>query len=188
MQLDGADGAVALLADDDLGDVAHMVHVFLPGQVFGRALARLGPAFVIALAIDEHDHVGVLFDRSGFAQVRQLGPLVLARLHLARQLRQGDDRHRELFGQGLEAHGDLADFLHPVVLQAAVAQGDQLQIVDHQQVEPALALQPPRPRRQLGQGQAAGGVDMQGAGLQLKGRVAHPAEFRGVDLALAQPV
>jgi hypothetical protein len=46
---------------------------------------------VVFLAIDEHHHVGVLLDRARLAQVRQLRALVLAVLHLARQLGQRDD-------------------------------------------------------------------------------------------------
>ena len=73
---------MALLADDHLGLMAQAIHVLLPLQVLFGALARLGAAQVVAFPIDEHDHVGVLFDRAGFAQVRQLGPLVLSRLDL----------------------------------------------------------------------------------------------------------
>ena len=38
---------------------------------------------VIFLAEDEHDDIGVLFDRAGFAQVRKLRALVFAALDLA---------------------------------------------------------------------------------------------------------
>ncbi|MCY1248137.1 hypothetical protein D9M72_615340 [compost metagenome] len=68
-QLDDADGAVTLLADDHFGLVLQAVHVFLPLQVFFGAFARLGAAEVVAFAIDEHDAVGVLLDRAGFPQV-----------------------------------------------------------------------------------------------------------------------
>ena len=55
------------------------------------------------LAEDEDDEVGVLLDRARFAQVGEDRPLVLARLDRARELREGDDRDRELLGQRLQA-------------------------------------------------------------------------------------
>src|SRR6266550_8578690 len=66
-QLDGSRGAVALLAHDELG---HPLD----------AVVRLGidRAVVELLAIDEAHHVGVLLDRSGLPQVRELGASVLA--------------------------------------------------------------------------------------------------------------
>ena len=55
----------------------------------------------------------------------------------------------ELLGQRLEAAGDLGDFLHAVFLAAALAEAaHQLQIVDDDQAEAVLALQPPRARAQ----------------------------------------
>uniref|UniRef100_A0A0N4ZAP4 NAD-specific glutamate dehydrogenase n=1 Tax=Parastrongyloides trichosuri TaxID=131310 RepID=A0A0N4ZAP4_PARTI len=183
-----ADGAVTLLADDDLGLVLQAVHVFLPLQVFFGALARLGAAQVVAFSVHEHDAVGVLLDRARFPQVGELGTLVLPVFHLTRELRQGDDRAVEFLGQGLERARDLGNFLHPVFL-AVVAGGDELEVVDHDQVQTVFhPLQPARARRQLGDGQAAGGVDVERAFADLDGGVADLAEVRGVDLALAQLV
>src|SRR3954471_20919304 len=54
------DFTVTLLGDDDVGDT----------------LAR-GVLVVDLLAIDHHDHVGVLLDRAGFAQVGHHGLLVI---------------------------------------------------------------------------------------------------------------
>ncbi len=123
-----------------------------------------------------------------FAQVAELRPLVLAVLDLAGELRQGDHGHGQLLGQGLEPLGDHGHLLHPVVGARALAAGHQLQVVDHHQIEARLALQPARPRRQLGEGQAAGVIEVERRLLDLQRRVAHPAELRGVDLALAQLV
>ncbi|MNQ76957.1 hypothetical protein D3C85_918090 [compost metagenome] len=188
-QLDDADGAVTLLADDHLRLALQPVHVLLPLQVLLGALARFGAAQVVAFAIDEHDAVGVLLDRAGFTQVGQLRALVFALLDLTRQLRQGDDRHAQFLGQGLQAAGDLGHFLHAVLLSAAFARRHQLQVVDDDQVQAVLhPLQTSRPRRQLGDGDAAGGVDIEGALADLDRRVAQLAEVRGVDLALAQLV
>src|ERR1700730_6715425 len=70
LQFDGTGRAVALLADDDLGLAVHQRHVELPFFVFRRARARLLICQIIFLAEHEHHDVGILFDRTGFAQVR----------------------------------------------------------------------------------------------------------------------
>src|SRR5882672_4288636 len=62
-ELYGADGSVTLLADDDLGDA-----------LVGRILV------VDLVAVDEEDHVRVLLDGPGFAQVRHHRALVRALL------------------------------------------------------------------------------------------------------------
>src|SRR5205809_3921501 len=101
----GAGGAVALLADDDFGLAVHQRHVELPFFVFGRADTRLLIGEVIFLAIHEEHDVSVLLDRTGFAQVGQLRPLVVTVFNLTRELRQGDDRNIELLGERLEIGG-----------------------------------------------------------------------------------
>src|ERR1035438_10184497 len=63
VEVNDAGGAVALLFDDDLG----------LGFV---GLAQLLVAFVVGLAMDESDHVGVLLDGAGLAQVGELGAMV----------------------------------------------------------------------------------------------------------------
>ena len=83
-----------------------------------RAFARLLVLEVIFLAIHEHHHVGVLFDRARFTQVRELRALVVARFNLTRQLGQRDDRGVQLLGQRLEAGGDLGQLLHAVARRA----------------------------------------------------------------------
>ena len=54
----GARGAVALFRDDDLG-LALAVRILFAVLVL----------VVVAFAVDERDHVGVLLDRSRFAQI-----------------------------------------------------------------------------------------------------------------------
>src|SRR4051812_28869220 len=93
-ELDGADRTVALLADDDLGGALG----FLVPLPVGIA--------VLLFAEDEHDHVGVLFERAGLAQVRQLRAVVGAGLRRTRQLRQRDDRDLQLLGQSLQRSRD----------------------------------------------------------------------------------
>jgi hypothetical protein len=59
-------------------------HLRLPFEMLFAAGARLAVLEIVFLAENEHHDVGVLLDRSGFAQVRELGTLVLAVLDLAR--------------------------------------------------------------------------------------------------------
>src|SRR5690606_40491147 len=77
-QAAGADGAVALLADDHLGD----------------ALV-LGILVVDLVAVDEQDDVGVLLDGAGFPQVGIHRALVGALLHIPAELGQGNHRAAE---------------------------------------------------------------------------------------------
>ena len=102
LQLHGAGRAVALLADDHLGDAVDLLHLVLPLEVLLGAGLRLLVLEVVLLAIDEQHHVGVLLDRAGFAQVGELRALVVAVLDLARELRQGHDRNVQLLGQRLQ--------------------------------------------------------------------------------------
>src|SRR5881409_2962154 len=105
-QPDGSGGAVALLAHDQLRD---------PLDAFVRLGVR--GAVVELLTIDETHDVGVLLDRPGLAQVRQLGAPVLAAPLLggARELGQRHHRHVQLLGQGLERAGDERDLLLPAL-------------------------------------------------------------------------
>ena len=87
---------MALLADDHFGLAVHQRHIELPFLVLGRADARLLVGEIIFLAIHEHHDVGVLFDRAGFAQVRQHRALVVAGIDAERELRQRQHRHLEV--------------------------------------------------------------------------------------------
>src|SRR6266516_5710027 len=80
-KLDLARRPVALLTDDDLGD----------------ALV-LGLLVIDLIAVDEDDQVGVLLDRTAFAEIRQLRDAVAALFDGTAQLREGDHRHSQLFG------------------------------------------------------------------------------------------
>ena len=55
-KMDGTDGAVALFADDDLS------HALEFGAISGRQTVEFWP-------IDEHDHVGILFDGTALSKV-----------------------------------------------------------------------------------------------------------------------
>src|SRR5258708_4701055 len=82
--------AVALLADAQLGE---------PFDVFVGL--RVDGAIVELLPVDEAHDVGVLFDRTRFPQVRELGPAVFAAALLwgPGQLRQRDHGDVDLLGQ-----------------------------------------------------------------------------------------
>ena len=88
-QLDGAGRAMALLGDDQFRLVMRHFHILLPfihgtleflgmveGKLLGRALHQ-----IIFVTIDEHHHLGVLFDGARLAQIRKLGALVFAAFH-----------------------------------------------------------------------------------------------------------
>src|SRR5690242_6696177 len=138
-----AGGAVALLADD---------HVRDPIPVL-----RLQP--VALRPVEEEDHVGVLLEGTRLPQVRELGLLALAGLHRAGELGERHHRHVQLLGQGLERAGDLGDLLLPVLL--LVPPAHELEVVDHDQVEPVLRLHAPGlgPRFQHGEGGGIVDVD-----------------------------
>ena len=142
---------------------------------------RLAHLVIIFLAEHEQHDVGVLLDRAGFAQVRKLRPLVLAVLDLARQLRQRQDRNVELLGQRLQPRRDFGDLLDAVLAGAAARALQKLHVVDHQQIESALALEPSRARRQLADRKAAGLVDIERQVLQFDRNVLDLLEFGLVD-------
>ena len=154
---------MALLADDDLGQVMDLSHLRLPIFVFlGARLLRLQAPEVILMAVNEGDHVGVLFDGPRFAQVGELGPLVVALLDGAAELGQGQHRHVQFLGQRLEALGDVGDFLDPVVAGAAGGRAQELEVVDDDEAELMLALEAAGTGAQLAHRKGRGVVDEKG--------------------------
>ena len=92
---------MALFADDDFSLAMHLFHHGLPLRHLVKfMIARFFAFFVVFIAVHEHHHISVLFDRAGFAQIGQLRAFVFAAFHLARQLRQGHDRDVQFFGDG----------------------------------------------------------------------------------------
>src|SRR5438552_9988441 len=120
-ELDRARGAVALLADDDL-----------------RQAAVLVGGLVLLLPVDEHHDVRVLLQAARLPQVRELRPLLRARLRGARELAQRHHRDAQLLGQALERPADRGDLLLPVLDPARA--GHELQVVDDDQGQPVLRL------------------------------------------------
>ena len=122
--------AVPLLGHDDVGLAQH---VHLLGLLAGM---------IHFLAVDEHDHVGVLLDGPRLAEVAQPGTMaLLAHLHLPVQLGQAQQGDVQLAGEALQPPGHLGHLLLARV--ARIVRLDQLQVVDHQEAEVLLPLQPP---------------------------------------------
>src|SRR5690349_1959734 len=130
-ELEIADGAVALLGDDDLGDAL---------------LLRL--LVVHLVAIDERDEIGVLLDGTRFAEVGELRAVIAGALFGAtRELRERKQRHVQFLGDGLEAARDLRDLL--LARFDLAFDGHQLEVIDHDHVQARLHLQTPRFRAHL---------------------------------------
>src|SRR3989440_2322774 len=100
-QLEFSGRSIAVLGDDDLGDVAPV----------------LGDVVVVkTLAINEEDEVRVLLDAATFSQVRKLRTVINPFLRLATQLRAGDDRNLQLASQALQRTRYLRNLLDTVLL------------------------------------------------------------------------
>src|SRR5437867_5820584 len=123
--------AIALLADDHFGEALD-------------ALVRLGVdrPVVELLPVDEADDIGVLLDGARLAEVGELRAAMLPAALLRRpgQLRDGDDRNVELFGERLERPRDVGDLLLAILGVAGTLH--QLQIVDDHERNVVLGLQP----------------------------------------------
>ena len=115
-EVEFADGAVALLGNNDLG-----------------AALEVGVVLLVDLfAEDKHNNVGVLLDGAGFAEVGELGAMVAAAAFgSAAELGQSDNGHAQFFGDGFESAGDGRNFLS-AILEALAAAGHQLQIIDNE--------------------------------------------------------
>ena len=111
------------------------------------------------VAIDERDHVGVLFDRARLAQIGEQRAAVGAGLDLAVELRERDHRDAEFLGQRLERARDLGDLLFARF--ARPRRAHQLQIVDDDQpqVGAGIAREPPAFRLQHDRGRVRAVVD-----------------------------
>ena len=92
-QFYGPDAPVAVLADDKFRDA------------FFR---RIGLVYLVAVK-EDHD-VRILFNGSGFTQVREHGAVVFTFFNFTVELRKGHDRYVELFGYSLERAGDIRNF------------------------------------------------------------------------------
>ena len=89
--------------------------------------------------MEEHHHVGVLFDRAGFAQIVQFRQRiafpVLILFRFAVHLRQHQHRHLQVLRQFFQTAGDRRDFHLPVFDADRFARFHQLKIIDHDQIQ-----------------------------------------------------
>ena len=173
-ELGGADGTVALLADDDLGDP------------LGRLVRLAVRVAILLFAEDEHDDVGVLLEGAGLAEVGELRAVVGARFGGARQLRERDDRNLQLLGQPFQRARDGRE-LGLSALEAA-APLHQLDVVDDQQVEPVLRLQAARLRAHLEHAERGRVVDEHASLGERAERVRQAAVILLVQVAAAESV
>ncbi len=111
-----------MLSDDNLGD-AFVVRVRV----------------VVLVAVEKHNHVGVLLDRPRVTQVAQERALVVTLLDGARELGDGEDRYIQITSQHFKTAADLGYLLLPVV-RAVALPDHELQVVHNDERERRLAL------------------------------------------------
>src|SRR5882672_1432339 len=145
--------AVALFGDDDVRDTL-----------------ACGVLVVHFFAIDQENEVAILLQGSALSQIRHHRLLLLPLLDAAVQLRQRDHRHLQFLGQRLQRARNFRYFRGAIFLGAGHLH--ELQVVDHDQIEAALALQPARTCAHFGGTQRGSLVDVNFGGAQLRhGRV-----------------
>ncbi len=135
---------------------------------------------------DEHHEVGVLFERARFAEVRQHRTMIRSRFRGAAQLRQRDDRTAQFLREPLQRSRDRRKLLLTVVEAAAALH--QLNVVDDQQVQAMLCLQPPRLRAHFEHADRRCVIDENLHLLQLADRVNELAVIVGRQEPRSQPV
>ena len=182
---------MALLGDDQLRLVMRHFHILLPfihstleflGIVEGKLLRR-SLHQVVFIAIDEHDHIGILLDRTRLTQIRKLRALVFAAFHGARQLRQRNHRHRQFLGQSLQPLGDHADFKHAAFRPRPRRRAHQLQIVNNDQIKPLGALQAPAACAERGNADRRRVINIQRQGCQFAAHFQKTVKIALADLA-----
>src|SRR5450830_334696 len=169
-EADRADGAVTLLADNDLG---------------GTFVRRIGVVHLVA--VQEYDHVRILLDSARFAQVGHDGTFVGTLFQRAVQLGQGDHGAMQFLRQALQRARDLGDLGGPVVARLRTLH--QLQVVDDDQAQLAtLAGQAARPSAHLDRVQGRRLVDIQLRLVHLLDRVRQARPVFVVQLARTEAV
>ena len=172
-ELDIADRAVSLLGDDDLRLAANAFPILVVG-------------LVILLAVDEHHHVGILLDGARFAEVVEPRAVVTGGFRLPIQLSEAQHRDIEFARHPLEPPRDSCHLFLPRV--AGIVGLDQLEVVDHDQRESLLTLEPPCHRCNLGECAAGRIVDEQRGGADLRRLLHQPAAILLGDRAVSEPM
>ena len=147
---------------------------------------------VVLRAVDERHDVGVLLDGARFAQVRELRTLrAAAHLGGTAQLRQGDNRHVQFLGDGLERARNERHLLLAVALGVLVAR-HELEVVDDDDFDVVVNLEPPGLGAELEDRKGRGVIDEQRRGAQRLGGRFEVAPLLGrqtarLDVVAAQP-
>jgi len=114
-----------------------------------------------------------------------LRAFVLPLLDLTGELGKRENGNVQLLGKRFQPRGDLGDLLHAALGCAFRGAREELEIVHNDEAEAPLALEPPRARGKLCNGDAAGLVDIKWQMLQLLGDFDDAVEFVGVDASPA---
>src|SRR3990172_684388 len=126
-QVHFADRAVPLLPDDDFRHA--------PPAAQALAVVRAFALVIDLVAVDKEDHVRVLLDGAGLAEIGKHGSFVLAsRFHGAVELREGDDGDLKLFCESLERSRNIRYLLFPVVVSSPAAH--ELEVIHDDELEP----------------------------------------------------
>lgn len=125
---------------------------------FGFAWSIFG---VIGIwSVQEHDHVGVLFDGTAFAEVCEAWSFVFAQFDSAIQLCECHNGDSQFLCEEFESSGDAGDLLFAGGV--FVFRFDQLQVVDDDDAEGRSAVQTSSERGDLGHGASGFVIDEQG--------------------------
>src|SRR3546814_5792566 len=91
-----------------------------------------------------------------------------------------------LLGERLQAAGELRDLFHAIFARLAAGALQELEIIDHDHADAALALQPPRTGAQRSDGKRRRIVDIERKLLEIGRRAGKVAELVAADLAHEQ--
>ena len=100
VKFDFADRTMTVFADDEFGDVSFFVIGFVH--------------VIIIDAMEEHDHVSVLLDRAGVAEVGENRARVVATGDVTGKLGESDDGDFQFASELFKTTGDFGDFLDAV--------------------------------------------------------------------------
>src|SRR5882724_4167422 len=167
-EADFVGGAVALFSEEEFGLVAF----------FGS-----GVEFEEIGAVDEHDHVGVLFDGAGFAEVGELRAAFFA-FGSAGQLAKHQNGNLQFLGKTLERAGNAGDFF--LTIAEAAARGNELEIVNDEQRKTLVALEAAGFGADFENADGTGVVNPQGRGGNGAEGIGHAAPVFAVEVAGAE--
>jgi hypothetical protein len=125
--------------------------------VFG--IVRIG-------AVQKHNDIRILFDRTAFTKVCQTGSLVFPQFNASVELREGDQRQAVFFGDSFESSSNLGDLLFSI--RSLIFRFNQLQIIDDHKSQLVSALQSTADGADLSHRSAWGIIDEQRQSTQFR--------------------